>query len=59
LYTGFLVRLSGKIKYFLNPSVAIFFSPAVGSAPIKNVNKEGHTLDAGGISLTSGISLNF
>jgi hypothetical protein len=59
LYTGFLVRLSGKIKYFLNPSVAIFFSPAVGSAPIKNINEKGHTLDAGGISLTSGISLNF
>jgi hypothetical protein len=59
LYTGFLVRLSGKIKYFLNPSVAIFFSPAVGSAPIKNVNEYRHTLDAGGISLTSGISLNF
>ncbi len=59
LHTGFLVRLSGKIKYFLNPSVAIFFSPAVGSAPIKNVNNEGHTLDAGGINLTAGISLNF
>ena len=59
LHTGFLFRLSGKIKYFLNPSVAIFLSPAVGSAPIKNVNDEGHTLDAGGISLTAGISLNF
>lgn len=59
LHTGFLFRLSGKIKYFLTPSFAIFLSPAVGSAPIKNVNDEGHTLDAGGISLTAGISLNF
>jgi hypothetical protein len=58
LFNALMLRLSGKIKYFLNPAIALFFSPSVGYAPIKNANEFGHTLDAGGVSATFGVSFN-
>jgi hypothetical protein len=58
LFNALMLRLSGKIKYFLNPAIALFFSPSVGYAPIKNANEFGHTLDAGGVSTTFGVSFN-
>ncbi|MFZ8803052.1 MAG: Ig-like domain-containing protein [Candidatus Calescibacterium sp.] len=58
LFIPLMLRLSGKIKYFLNPAIALFFSPSVGYAPIKNANEFGHTLDAGGVSTTFGVSFN-
>jgi hypothetical protein len=58
LFNPLMLRLSGKIKYFLNPAIALFFSPSVGYAPIKNADDDGRTLDAGGVSTTFGVSFN-